>query len=198
MNLQETMELIHAIGWKGSRLGLERINELMNRLGNPQDELRFIHVAGTNGKGSVCAMIASVLTESGYTVGLFTSPHLRRFNERIKINGTDISDEELTALAEEISPHVERMAEKPTEFELTTAMALLYYQRKHCDPVVLEVGLGGRLDSTNVIPSPEAAVITSIGLDHTEVLGGTLEEIAREKAGIIKEKKLCGAVRAVR
>lgn len=186
MNLTEAMEFIHCTDWKGSRLGLERIAELMHKLGDPQDGLRFVHVAGTNGKGSVCAMLSSVLTAAGYRTGLYTSPHLCRLNERMKINGTDISDAELIALAEEIKPQADQMKDMPTEFEIITAMAFLYFKKQHCDIVVLEVGLGGRLDSTNIIRTPEVAVICNIGLEHTEVLGDTLEKIAAEKAGIIK------------
>ena len=198
--MNHAAQLLQAAEWKGSRLGLERIAELLDRLGRPQDGLRFIHVAGTNGKGSVCAMLDSVLREAGCRTGVFTSPHLRRFNERISAGGREITDGELAELAEQLRPHVEQMADKPTEFELSTAMALLFFQKKHCDPVILEVGLGGRLDATNVIPAPAAAVITSIGLDHTEVLGDTIEKIAAEKAGIIKPGTsvvLCGQDPAV-
>lgn len=186
MNLSEALDFIHATSWQGSRLGLERIGSLMELLGNPQKKLRFIHVAGTNGKGSVCAMLSEILTRAGYTTGLYTSPHLFRNNERMKVNGVDISDDELARLAEQVKPLVEKMGDPPTEFERITAMALLYFQQKHCDVVVLEVGLGGRLDSTNVIDAPDAAVITNIALEHTEVLGDTLEKIAGEKSGIIK------------
>lgn len=186
MNLTEALAFIHATSWQGSRLGLKRIETLMGLLGNPQKQTKFIHVAGTNGKGSVCAMVSAILTRAGYTTGLYTSPHLFRINERMKVNGADITDEELTLLAAQVKPVVAQMEDQPTEFERITAMALLYFQQKHCDVVVLEVGLGGRLDSTNVIDAPEVAVITDIGLEHTEVLGDTLEKIAAEKAGIIK------------
>ncbi len=186
MNFSEALDFIHATSWQGSRLGLARIEELMTLLGNPQKQLRFIHVAGTNGKGSVCAMLSEILARAGYTTGLYTSPHLFRVNERMKVNGADISDEELTHLAEQVAPVVAQMEDSPTEFERITAMALLYFQKKHCDVVVLEVGLGGRLDSTNVIDAPDAAIITNIALEHTEVLGDTLTKIAGEKSGIIK------------
>ncbi|WP_369281948.1 folylpolyglutamate synthase/dihydrofolate synthase family protein [Oscillibacter sp. GMB15532] len=186
MNLSQALEFIHATSWQGSRLGLERIEELMELLGNPQKRLKFIHVAGTNGKGSVCAMLSEILTRAGYTTGLYTSPHLFRINERMKVNGADISDEELTDLARQVKPLVDGMPDQPTEFERITAMALLYFQQKNCDVVVLEVGLGGRLDSTNVIDAPDVAVITHIALEHTDVLGDTLTKIAGEKAGIIK------------
>ncbi len=186
MNLSQALEFIHATSWQGSRLGLERIEELMKRLGNPEKQLKFIHVAGTNGKGSVCAMLSEILTQAGYTTGLYTSPHLFRINERMKVNGRDISDEELTDLARQVKPLVDGMSDQPTEFERITAMALLYFQQKNCDVVVLEVGLGGRLDSTNIINAPDVAVITHIALEHTDVLGDTLTKIAMEKAGIIK------------
>ena len=186
MKIAEAMEFIHQTSWKGSRLGLERITALMRLLGDPQDELRCVHLAGTNGKGSTAAMLASVLTQAGYKTGLYTSPYLYRFHERMKVNGVDISDEALAALAEKIRPQVESLADQPTEFEIITAIAFLYFREQNCDVVVLEVGLGGRLDSTNIIKVPEAAVITSIGLDHTDVLGDTPEAIALEKAGIIK------------
>lgn len=186
MRLEEALEFIHSTDWKRSQPGLKRVGELMNRLGNPQNDLRFVHVAGTNGKGSVCAMLSSVLTAAGYRTGLYTSPHLLRVNERMKVDGVDISDGDLVSLAERIKPAADAMEDRPTEFELLTAMAFLYFQERRCDIVVLEVGLGGRLDATNLIRAPEAAVICNIGLDHTEVLGNTLGQIAGEKAGIIK------------
>ena len=186
MTFEELSTFLHATSWQGSRLGLERMVELMALLGHPEQQLRFVHVAGTNGKGSIAAMLSSILTQAGYTTGLYTSPHLLQVNERMKINGIDISNEELLTLAESIRPAVEEMSDPPTEFERITAMALLYFQRRACQVVVLEVGLGGRLDATNVIPAPDAAVISNIALEHTAVLGNTLEQIAREKAGIIK------------
>ncbi|HWQ97699.1 MAG TPA: 5-formyltetrahydrofolate cyclo-ligase [Clostridia bacterium] len=162
------------------------MQDLMFRLGNPQEELRFVHVAGSNGKGSVCAMLSSILTAAGYRTGLYTSPHLVRVNERMKIDGVDISDEDLICAAEQVKAAVEQMDDKPTEFEVITAMAFLYFRQQKCDIVVLEVGLGGRLDATNVISVPELAILMNIGLEHTEVLGDTLQKIAAEKAGIIK------------
>lgn len=186
MNLTEALAFIHATSWQGSRLGLERIETLMGLLGDPQKQTKFIHVAGTNGKGSVCAMVSAILTRAGYTTGLYTSPHLLRVNERMKVDGKEITDGELADLAAQVKPVVEQMEDQPTEFERITAMALLYFRQKRCDAVVLEVGLGGRLDSTNVIGPPEVAAVTGIGLEHTEVLGDTLEKIAAEKAGIIK------------
>lgn len=186
MTYSEAVAFIQAVSWLGCRPGLERITDLMHRLGDPQKELRYIHITGTNGKGSTAVMLASVLQEAGYTVGLFTSPHLRFYNERVKINGMDIPNRDLCAMAETVKPAVDGMEMIPSEFERFTAMAFLYFRQMKCDIVVLEVGLGGLLDCTNVIPAPEAAVITNIGLEHTEYLGNTLPEIAAAKAGIIK------------
>lgn len=177
--------------WQASRLGLERIRELLERLGRPQDRLKFVHVAGTNGKGSICAYLASILGVAGYRTGMFTSPYIERFEERIRVDGVMISPDELRDVTLAVREHAEAMAEEtgdhPTEFELMTAVALEHFARCGCDIVVLEVGLGGRLDSTNVIDAPEACVIARIGLDHTALLGNTLAAIAGEKAGIIKE-----------
>lgn len=177
--------------WQESRLGLERIAELLDRLGRPQDRLRFVHVAGTNGKGSVCAYLANILQAAGYRTGLFTSPYIERFEERIRVDGAMIGDDDLREVTWEVRRHAEAMAgetgEHPTEFELMTAVALEHFARSGCDICVLEVGLGGRLDSTNVIEAPEVCVIARIGLDHTAVLGNTLEKISAEKAGIVKD-----------
>lgn len=177
--------------WQASRLGLERIRELLERLCRPQDRLKFVHVAGTNGKGSICAYLASILGAAGYRTGMFTSPYIERFEERIRVDGVMISPDELRDVTLAVREHAEAMAEEtgdhPTEFELMTAVALEHFARCGCDIVVLEVGLGGRLDSTNVIDAPEACVIARIGLDHTALLGNTLAAIAGEKAGIIKE-----------
>lgn len=177
--------------WQASRLGLERIRELLERLGRPQDRLKFVHVAGTNGKGSICAYLASILGAAGHRTGMFTSPYIERFEERIRVDGAMISPDELRDVTLAVCEHAEAMAEEtgdhPTEFELMTAVALEHFARCGCDIVVLEVGLGGRLDSTNVIDAPEACVIARIGLDHTALLGNTLAAIAGEKAGIIKE-----------
>ena len=170
--------------------GLSRIEKLLEHLGNPQDSLQFVHVAGTNGKGSTCAYLASILHQAGYKTGLFTSPYIETFEERIRINGENIpldSLREITLAVRCAAEQVEQeVGEHPTEFELMTAVALEYFCRQQCDIVVLEVGLGGRLDSTNVISTSVVSVITRIGLDHTQVLGDTLAEIAAEKAGIIK------------
>ena len=186
MTYQEAIDYIHAVHPVGLKPGLERITELLERLGNPQKKLKFVHVAGTNGKGSCAAMTASVLRAAGYRTGLFISPYLWRFNERMQVNGRPIGDAALAAVTERLRPHAEAMADRPTEFELMTAAALLWYAEERCDIVVLEVGLGGRFDATNVIEAPEVSVIMNIGLDHTEILGDTLEKIAFEKAGIVK------------
>jgi dihydrofolate synthase/folylpolyglutamate synthase len=184
--IENAMKFIYGTTWKGSVLGLERITELMRLLGDPKKSLKFVHIAGTNGKGSTAAMLASVLAEAGYKTGLYTSPFLENFNELIQINGKPISDEEIIALVAEMQPIAAKMPDAPTEYEIITAMALLHYYKSKCDIIVLEVGMGGRLDSTNVIDTPEVAVITAIGLDHMAQLGGTVEKIAGEKAGIIK------------
>lgn len=186
MTIEEAMELIHGVEWRGSRPGLTRVRELLHRLGDPQDGLQFVHIAGTNGKGSTAAMLASILRAAGYTTGLFTSPYLERFAERMQVNGVPVPDAEFAAVCEALQPCIAAMDDPPTEFELVTAAAMLWFRRRGCDVVVLEVGLGGRLDATNVIAAPACAVITNIGLDHTEILGDTLEQIAREKAGILK------------
>ncbi|MBP3570768.1 MAG: bifunctional folylpolyglutamate synthase/dihydrofolate synthase [Clostridia bacterium] len=188
MTYTQALDFIHSTCWKGSRPGLERTIDLTARLGNPQNSLKFIHIAGTNGKGSTSAMLAAILQRAGYRVGLYTSPFILRFNERMRINGQDIPDGELAEITEYVKPHAEAMADTPTEFELITAIALVYFARHNCDYVVFEVGMGGRLDSTNIIP-PEtvaASVITGIAMDHTAFLGDTPEKIAAEKAGIIK------------
>ena len=186
MSYESTLEYIHSNAWQRSAPGLARIRALMAALGNPQSGLKFVHVAGTNGKGSTCAMLASCLRAAGYKVGLFTSPFINRFNERMQVNGVPIPDEELEAVTDLVRPHADAMADPPTEFELITAIGLVWFARQRCDIVVLEVGLGGLMDSTNVIGCPEAAVITALGLDHTALLGDTLDKIAAEKAGIIK------------
>lgn len=184
----EAAELIHQRAWVGQKPGLERIRRLLGKLGNPQNQLKFVHIAGSNGKGSTAAMLASVLSAAGLNTGLYTSPHLWDFRERFQVNSAPISQGELV----ELTAQVLDQAEDETEFELMTAIGMLHFLRSKCDLVVLETGLGGRLDSTNVIPAPEAAVITHIGLEHTELLGDTIEKIAEEKAGIIKPG--CGVV----
>ncbi|HEY1191847.1 MAG TPA: folylpolyglutamate synthase/dihydrofolate synthase family protein [Gemmata sp.] len=182
-------------------LKLERMRALLRRLGDPQDRLRLVHVTGTKGKGSTCAMLASVLQTAGYRVGLFTSPHLTRVEERVQVNGVPISEAEFVARMEEVAPAVRAMEAEyplvrgappsafpaPTFFEIGTALGFLHFVRRRCDVAVIEVGLGGRFDSTNVC-HPLVSVVTNIGLDHTAQLGGTLEAIAFQKAGIIKPR----------
>ena len=182
----EAITYLESVPWQGTRLGLDRTRELLAKLGNPEKALRFVHVAGTNGKGSTSTMLSSVLQAAGYRTGLYTSPFLQVFNERMRVDGEMISDQELGELTQQLRPVAESMEDPPTEFEMMTAIAFLFFQRRGCDIVVLEVGMGGRLDSTNVIDAPEAAVICNIGLDHVKELGDTVEKIAFEKAGIIK------------
>lgn len=186
MTVQEAIAYINDYNWSSSRLGLERTRELLQRLGDPQKDLKFIHVAGTNGKGSTCAMIERILREAGFCTGFYPSPYLQDFRERIQVNGEYITEAALAAITARVAAQADAMEDHPSQFELITAIGMLYFRERHCDYVVLEVGMGGALDSTNVIDPPEAAVITSIGLDHTEYLGSTLEEIARTKCGILK------------
>ena len=188
MNYEQAMEYIHAVQWAGHKPGLTRTRTLLAALGDPHKQLRFVHVAGTNGKGSTAAMMASCLQAAGYRVGLYTSPFINRFNERIQINGVQIPDEELVKLVEQVKPAADAMEDVPTEFEIITALGMLYFAQQKCEIVVLEVGLGGTLDSTNVIDAPECAVITALGMDHVKELGPTLADIAAAKAGIIKEE----------
>lgn len=190
MNYKESLEFIHSRMKFGSRPGMERITALCEEIGNPQDKLKFVHVAGTNGKGSTCNMIAKILEAAGYKVGLFTSPYIVDFRERMQINSQMISEKELAQLVTEIKPIVEMLSKKgiePTEFEIITAVAFQYFLNNNCDIVVLEVGLGGLLDSTNIIKKSEVSVICSISLDHTDILGDTLLKIAEQKCGIFKE-----------
>ena len=187
MNVNEAIEYIHSVCWKGSMPGLGRTQELLAKMGNPEKKLKFVHIAGTNGKGSTASMTASILQQAGYRVGLYTSPYIYRFHERMQVNGVEISDEDLIAVTEYVRPFAQSMEEQPTEFELVCGIAFEYFLRQNCDIVVLEVGMGGSWDATNVIECPEVAVITNIGLDHTDVLGSTVEEIAATKAGIFKE-----------
>ena len=190
-NTAKAIEKIHEFERFGSILGLERMTNLLELLGNPQDELKVIHVAGTNGKGSTCRYMYSILQEAGYKTGLYTSPFLEKFNERIEFNGDMISDEDLSVYTDRVLAEVKNMTDKglesPTEFEVVTAIAFLYFKEKQCDYVVLEVGLGGSGDSTNVCKKPLVTAITSVSFDHMDRLGSTIEEIAKEKAGIIKD-----------
>jgi dihydrofolate synthase/folylpolyglutamate synthase len=182
----DPVEYINTPRWQESRMGLDRITQLMERLGNPQDSLRVVHVAGTNGKGSTCAYISGVLQAAGYRTGLFTSPYIIEFSDRIRIDGCNISPEALMRATLEVRAVAEAMSDHPTEFELMTAVAFVAFKQAGCECAVIEVGLGGRLDSTNVLSHPEVCVLAPIALDHTHLLGDTVEAIAREKAGIIK------------
>jgi len=190
MNYNEVVDLIEATVKFGCKPGLERTEKLLELLGNPHKKLRAIHVAGTNGKGSTAAMIASILSSAGYRTGMYISPHLFRNTERMTIDGIEITKEDFAEYAGQALSMVKLMGEKgleePTQFEMYTAMAFLYFERKKVDFAVVEVGLGGRFDATNVI-EPLLSVITSIGYDHKDILGDTIEKIAYEKAGIIKE-----------
>jgi len=187
MNYTEAVEYIESVSWKGSVPGLERISELCGLLGNPEKKVKFVHIAGTNGKGSVSAIVSSVLSAAGYKTGLFTSPHLIDYCERIKIDGKDITHDDFASVVESVREKAIHMVDAPTEFELLTAVAFVYFAKTGCDVAVLECGMGGRLDSTNIIPSPLVSVITNIALDHTSILGDNEIKIAHEKAGIIKE-----------
>ncbi|MBQ8574716.1 MAG: bifunctional folylpolyglutamate synthase/dihydrofolate synthase [Clostridia bacterium] len=189
MNYNEALSFIHSRMKFGSRPGMERICALCEAFDNPQDKLKYVHVAGTNGKGSTCTMIAEMLKAAGYKVGLFTSPFVVDFRERIQINSEMIPKEDFAKIVEKVVPVVEELKSKsiePTEFEIITAVAFLYFLQENCDIVVLEVGLGGTLDSTNIIKKSEVSVITSISMDHTDILGDTILDIAAHKCGIFK------------
>lgn len=191
MDWNEAIALLHGANWKHTKIGLERMRDFMHALGDPQEKLRYVHIAGTNGKGSACVMTQSILTAAGFRTGLYISPHLDQFNERLSIDGQMISDADLRRLAARVRAAAETLGEEPTDFEMITAMAFCWFEEQHCDLVVLEVGMGGRLDATNVISSPEVCAIMHIGLDHTEFLGDTVEKVAAEKAGILKPGADC-------
>ncbi|MCQ2079055.1 MAG: bifunctional folylpolyglutamate synthase/dihydrofolate synthase [archaeon] len=187
-NVEKQLKWLYGLQSNGIKLGLRNIEHLLRRMGNPQNNFRTIHVAGSDGKGSTCAILASVLRQAGYKVGLFTSPHVLRFNERISIDGEDITDEDLAFFASRVRHFVDDMRESEincTFFEVTTAMAFDYFNRKEVDIAVIEVGMGGRFDATNVIV-PDVSVINNISLEHMDYLGDTIGKIAFEKAGIIK------------
>ena len=186
MTITEAIEYINAHTWSQWKLGLSRTEELLRLLGNPQKQLRFVHVAGSNGKGSTCAMVERILREAGYVTGFYPSPYIEDFRERIQVCGEYITEEALCRITARVRGAADSMEDHPSQFEIITAIGLLYFAEKNCNIVVLEVGLGGIFDSTNVIDAPEVAVITNIGLEHTEYLGNTLAEIARNKCGIIK------------
>src|SRR3989454_12462194 len=190
MDYQATLEHLYRLERFGIKLGLENIRRLLSLLGDPHRGLKVLHVTGTNGKGSVCAYAAAVFRAAGYHVGLYTSPHLVRFNERIQVDGEQITDDAVLGLWSGMQPAIHAMTaaraiDHPTFFEVTTAMAFSYFAERKVDVAVVEVGMGGRLDATNVV-IPDACVITRIGLEHTEHLGRTIERIAKEKSGILK------------
>ena len=186
MTTQEAIAYIENYTWSTTRLGLGRTKELLEKLGDPQKRLKFVHVAGSNGKGSTCAMLDSILRAAGYRTGLYTSPYIQDFCERMRVDGENISGETLARLTERVKRIADAMDDHPSQFELVTAIAMAYFLEAGCDVVVLEVGMGGALDSTNAIDAPEVAVITNLALEHTEYLGHTLAEIAATKGGIIK------------
>ncbi len=187
MNCEEALNYIHSLYWKGKKSGLEKTKELLELCGHPEQELRCVHIAGTNGKGSTAAMLASVCQSAGIKTGLYTSPYIIRYHERIQVNGEQISDERLSSFTEYLSGLVEQMEVPPSEFEFGTVLAFLYFKEMKCELVILETGLGGMFDSTNVVEHPLLCIITALGLDHTAQLGSTITEIAKAKAGIIKK-----------
>ena len=191
MNYNDTLSYIHSVSNFFCKPGLERISQLCEKIGNPQYKLKYVHVAGTNGKGSFCAMLSNVLCAAGYNVGLYTSPYIIEFNERISVNGRSISNHDLCSITQKVKIAADLMDDKPTEFELITAIAFEYFKEQKCDIVVLECGLGGRFDATNIINNSVLSVITGISIDHTSFLGNTIEQIASEKAGIIKKNGKC-------
>lgn len=187
MNYETAMIKLRGEVCSGVKLGLQNIKNLMEKLGNPQDKLKIIHIAGTNGKGSCTSFVNSVLVSQGYKVGMFTSPSIYNFEERIRINNKNIPEDKLIELMEEVREIANTLEVFPADFELVTALAFLYFYRENCDFAIMEVGLGGRLDATNVINKPLITLITSISFDHQQFLGNTIKEIALEKAGIIKD-----------
>ena len=187
MNYETAMIKLRGEVCSGVKLGLQNIKNLMEKLGNPQDKLKIIHIAGTNGKGSCTSFVNSVLVSQGYKVGMFTSPSIYNFEERIRINNKNIPEDKLIELMNEVREIANTLEVFPADFELVTALAFLYFYRENCDFAIMEVGLGGRLDATNVINKPLITLITSISFDHQQFLGNTIKEIALEKAGIIKD-----------
>lgn len=180
MDINELLDELYSYSMHGIKLGLENIKKICEELGNPQDSYKIIHIAGTNGKGSTATTLETILLEAGYSVGKYTSPHILKFNERIRADREDISDEDIAHYYEEVKKAVENAGVKPTFFEVTTAMMFKYFQDKKVDYVVLETGMGGRFDATNITKA-ELCIITNVTLDHTEYLGDTIYKIAREK-----------------
>ncbi|OJF97189.1 folylpolyglutamate synthase/dihydrofolate synthase family protein [Alkalibacterium sp. 20] len=191
MDMKSVIELVNTNRGNGRKESLNRMHSLLDKIGNPEKALSFVHIAGTNGKGSTASFISEILVQANIKTGVFTSPHLERINERIRVDGALITDEDFIKTTEQVAAIVDEVEQECGEhlysFEILTAVALLYFYQQECDLVVLEAGIGGRLDATNTIPTPEVAVVTSIGMDHMRLLGDTLEKIASEKAGIIKE-----------
>lgn len=186
MTYNEALDYIHSLYWRGKKSGLEKTKELLDQCGHPERDLRCIHIAGTNGKGSTAAMLDSICRCAGIKTGLYTSPYIVRYNERVQVSGQQIPDETLARLTEYLAGLVEQMEVPPSEFEFGTVLAFLYFAEQQCDLVILETGLGGSFDSTNVVEHPLLCIITALGLDHTAQLGNTMKEIAEAKAGIIK------------
>ena len=187
MNKKQAMGFLHELEGRGIKLGLERMRSFLDFIGNPEKTFKSVHVAGTNGKGSTCAMIESILREAGYKTGLYTSPHLVSFNERIQVGGKQITNEQLAALISELKHKMEESKIELTYFEFITVLAFKHFADSNLDIAIVEVGLGGRLDATNLI-TPTVSVITNVEKEHEEFLGKTVEAIASEKAGIIKER----------
>lgn len=191
MTYDEALDFLNAPKYSETRPGLGPVTELMHRLGDPQDELRYVHITGTNGKGSTSAFVERALREAGYKTGLYTSPYIQNFTERIQVSGEEIPRQELADITEQVkAASLSMLADgmkEPTIFEMVTAVAFIYFYRMKCDIVVLEVGMGGRLDATNIVPRPEVSVITGVAMDHMEFLGDTIADIAFEKAGIIRD-----------
>lgn len=192
MKIEEAIAYVNHYSWNKTRPGLSRTKELLEKMGNPQKKVKFVHVAGSNGKGSTCAMLESILRTAGYKTGFYLSPYIEDFKETFQIYGKMIGDDEFCRITEKVKDIAENMADHPSQFEIKTAIAFQYFADNACDMVVLETGMGGEFDSTNVIDAPVVAVITNIGLEHTEFLGDTIEKIAATKAGIIKAG--CSAV----
>lgn len=185
MEIQELLDELYSYSLHGIKLGLDNIEKICKALGNPQNNYKTIHITGTNGKGSTSTIIETVLLKAGYSVGKYTSPHILKFNERIRVNGEEISDKDIVEMYKIVKEKITELKIKPTFFEVTTAMMFLYFSKKKIEYAVLEVGMGGRFDATNIVNS-DIAIITNVSLDHTEYLGKTIYEISREKAGIIK------------
>ena len=186
MNYEQAIDYIEQTDTPRQRYGLEKLKQALHLMGDPQDRVPYVHIAGTNGKGSTASMLSSILNHAGLRCGLYTSPHLQRYNERFQIAGEPISDEQLIQSVQRVQQVCEQLGGTPIVFEVLTLMAFELFARLDCQIAVLEVGIGGRLDSTNCIPSPQAAVVTQLGLDHTETLGDTIEQIAWQKGGIAK------------